>query len=85
MLHTEPSLHWQSKATGLYDLACKNLALVGIVIEPTEDLIRLQQRMIDAIAPFAVRKGSGGAISQPTVDDANTFVGPRTGMNNHLI
>ena len=44
MLHTEQSLHWQSKATGLYDLADKNLALVGIVIEPTEDLIRLQQR-----------------------------------------
>ena len=44
MLHTEQSLHWQSKATGLYELASMNLALVGIVIEPTEDLIRLQQR-----------------------------------------
>jgi hypothetical protein len=41
--------------------------------------------MIDAIAPFAVEKGSGGAISQPTVDYANTFVGSRTGLNNHLI
>jgi 2'-5' RNA ligase len=92
VLRTEQSLHWQSKATGLYDLAYKNLALVGIVIEPTEDLIRLQQRMIDAIAPFAVEKGTGeafaprpdgGAISQPTVDYVNTFVGPRTGQNYH--
>ncbi len=92
VLRTEQSLHWQSKATGLYDLAYKNLALVGIVIEPTEDLIRLQQRMIDAIAPFAVEKGTGeafaprpdgGAISQPTVDYVNNFVGPRTGQNYH--
>jgi phosphoglycolate phosphatase-like HAD superfamily hydrolase len=91
-LRTEQSLHWQSKATGLYDLAYKNLALVGIVIEPTEDLIRLQQRIIDAVAPFAVEKGTGeafaprpdgGAISQPTVDYVNNFVGPRTGMNYH--
>lgn len=81
-------------ATGLYELTYKNLALVGIVIEPTEDLIRLQQKIIDAIAPFAEEKGTGeafaprpdgGAISQPTVDNANTFVGPRTGLNNHLI
>ena len=41
--------------------------------------------MIDAIAPFAVAKGSGGAISLPTVDDANNFVGPSTGINDHLI
>ena len=90
MLHTEQSLHWQSKATGLYDLAYKNLGLVGIVIEPTPDLRRLQQRIIDAIAPFAAEKGTGeafaprpdgGAISQPTVDYVNNFVGPRTGMN----
>ena len=41
--------------------------------------------MIDTIAPFAVEKGTGQAISQPTVDYVNTFAGPRTGMNNHLI
>ena len=44
MLRTEQSRHLQSKATGLYDLAYMILALVAIVIEPTEDLIRLQQR-----------------------------------------
>jgi hypothetical protein len=41
--------------------------------------------MIDAIAPFAVEKRSGGAISQPTVDDVNNFDGPPTGLNNHHI
>ena len=81
-------------AIGLYEPTYNILALVGIVIEPTEDVIRLQQRMIDAIAPFAVEKGTGEAfaprpdceaISQTTVDDVKTFVGPRTGLNNHLI
>ncbi len=55
-------------------------------------LRRLQQRIIDAVAPFAVEQGTGeafaprpdgGAISQPTVDYVNNFVGPRTGMNYH--
>jgi hypothetical protein len=92
VLRSEPSMNWESRATGFYALADKNLGLVGIVIEPTEDLRRLQQRIIDAVAPFAVAKGTaeafapradGGAISQPTVDYVNQFVGPRTGMNYH--
>jgi 2'-5' RNA ligase len=89
-LRTAPPTRWDSKATGYNDLAYKNLGLVGIVIEPTEDLRRLQQRVIDAVAPFAAEKGTaeafaprldGGSISQPTVDYVNNFVGPRTGTN----
>jgi len=92
VLRTGPPMKWESKATGYYDLAYKNLGLVGIVIEPTQDLRRLQQRIIDAVAPFAAEKGTaeafaprldGGSISQPTVDYVNNFVGPRTGMNYH--
>jgi 2'-5' RNA ligase len=92
VLRTGPSMRWESKATGYYDLAYKNLGLVGIVIEPTEDLRRLQQRIIDVVAPFAAEEGTaeafaprldGGSISQPTVDYVNNFVGPRTGMNYH--
>jgi hypothetical protein len=50
----------------------------------------LQQRIIDAVAPFAVEQGTGEAfaprldgqaIGQPTVDYVNNFVGPRTGTN----
>jgi len=91
VLRTEQSTRWESRATGYYDLAYRNLGLVGIVIEPTQDLRRLQQRLIEAVAPFAV-EGSGEAfapnpdgapIGQPTVDYVNHFVGPRTGMNYH--
>ncbi len=90
LLSTEHSNPWGSKAIGYYDLAFDNLALVGIVIQPTPDLRRLQQSIIDVVAPFAVEQGTaeafaprldGGAISQPTVDYVNNFVGPRTGTN----
>jgi 2'-5' RNA ligase/phosphoglycolate phosphatase-like HAD superfamily hydrolase len=92
VLRAEQSMNWECHAIGYYALADKDLRLVGIVIEPTEDLRRLQQRIIDAVAPFAVEQGTGEAfaprpdgqaISQPTVDYVNNFVGPRTGMNYH--
>jgi 2'-5' RNA ligase len=91
VLREGPPVQWESRATGYYALAHENLGLVGIVVEPTEDLRRVQQRIIDAVAPFAV-EGSGEAfaprpdgapIGQPTVDYVNSFVGPRTGMNYH--
>jgi 2'-5' RNA ligase len=90
VLRAEQSMNWASNAIGYYALADKDLQLVGIVIEPTEDLRRLQQRIIDAVEPFAVEQGTaeafaprldGGAISQPTVDYVNNFVGTRTGTN----
>jgi 2'-5' RNA ligase len=92
LLRTEPPVKLETRATGYYYLADKTLALAGIVIEPTEDLRRLQQKVIDVVAPFAVEKGTGeafaprldgGDIGQPTVDYVNNFVGPRTGMNYH--
>jgi hypothetical protein len=55
-------MNWECHAIGYYTLADKNLRLVGIVIEPTEDLRRLQQRIIDAVAPFAVEQGTGEAF-----------------------
>jgi hypothetical protein len=90
VLRTGPSLKWDSKAIGYYDLAHENLGLVGIVIEPTQDLRQLQQRIIDVVAPLAAEKGTaeafaprldGGRVGQPTVDYVNAFVGPRTGAN----
>jgi 2'-5' RNA ligase len=92
VLRIKQSMKWESNAIGYYALADKDLRLVGIVIEPTEDMRRLQQRIIDAVSPFAVEKGTfeafaprpdGEPIGQPTVDYVNSFVGPRTGMNYH--
>jgi hypothetical protein len=92
VLRTEQSMNWETRAIGLYALVEGSLGLAGIVIEPTPDLRRLQQRIIDAVAPFTVENGTGeafaprpdgAAIGQATVDYVNNFVGPRTGMNYH--
>jgi 2'-5' RNA ligase len=92
VLQTEQSMNWATRAIGLYALVEGSLGLAGIVIEPTPDLRRLQQRIIDAVAPFAVEKGTaeafaprpdGAAIGQATVDYVTTFAGLRTGTNYH--
>ncbi|MEB3303359.1 MAG: 2'-5' RNA ligase family protein [Cyanobacteriota bacterium] len=83
-------LNWDSTATGTYALTHGDMGAMGIVIQPTDDWRRLQERIIKAVAPFAAEHGTaeafaprldGGPISQPTVDYVNNFVGPRTGSN----
>lgn len=92
VLRTEQPAQWKSMATGFYDLAYKNLGLVGIVIDPTRELVLLQQKIIAAVAPFAADDGTaeafapradGETINQATVDYVNNFVGPCTGINYH--
>jgi 2'-5' RNA ligase len=92
VLRSEQSMNWESNAIGYYALADKDLRLAGIVIEPTEDMRRIQQKIIDVVSPFAVEMGTseafaqrpdGKAIGQPTVDYVNGFLSSRTGMNYH--
>ncbi|PZF77291.1 hypothetical protein DK847_08180 [Aestuariivirga litoralis] len=83
-------VNWQSKATGLYALSDGKLGLAGIVITPTDDFRRVQQRVIDAISPFTTQAGTasafaprpdGAAVGQATVDYVKGFIGARTGQN----
>jgi len=92
VLGSEQPVQWKSTATGFYDMAYKNLGLVGIVIEPTEELRQLQQKIIAAVAPFAAENGTaeafapradGESINQATVDYVNNFVGSSSGINYH--
>jgi 2'-5' RNA ligase len=92
VLGSEQPVQWQSTATGFYDMAYKNLGLVGMVIEPTAELRQLQQIIIAAVAPFAAENGTaeafapradGESINQATVDYVNNFVGPCSGINYH--
>jgi hypothetical protein len=68
----------------------KGLGLAGIVVEPTNDLIRLQNKLIEAVAPFTAKTGTAAAfvttkeapdINQQTIDYVTTFVPARTGNN----
>jgi 2'-5' RNA ligase len=92
VLRREQPMDLEGRANGYFEMAEKNLKLLGFSIEATQDLNRLQQKIIDAVAAFAVEKGSGdafaprldgGAISEATVDYVNNFVGARTGSNYH--
>lgn len=92
VLGSEQAVQWKSTATGFYDLAYQNLGVVGIVIEPTEALQLLQQKIIAAVAPFAAQNGTaeafapradGESINQATVAYVNNFVGPCSGINYH--
>jgi phosphoglycolate phosphatase-like HAD superfamily hydrolase len=95
VLAREKPAAWKLKAYKYYYLPWKNIGLAGIVVEPTDDLIRFQQKLIDAIAPFTEKSGTAEAfvttredpeINQPTIDYVARFVPNQTGkkFNPHV-
>jgi 2'-5' RNA ligase len=81
---------WQLEATGYYYLNFNNMGLAGIVIKPTPRLRRLQQEVIDAVAPYTVPDGTSAAyvttrdapdVNAPTLQYVKTFVPERNGKN----
>ncbi|HEV7317186.1 MAG TPA: 2'-5' RNA ligase family protein [Ensifer sp.] len=83
------------KATGLYHIPSGNIGLAGIVVEPSDELVALQQAMIEAVNPF-VRQGGDGSAFVPDPTGApfdpmlfkyvETFVPAQTGpkFNPHV-
>src|ERR1700759_2864168 len=53
---------WTLKAFKYYYIPSPPLGLAGIVVEPTEDLHRLQDELITAVAPYTVKTGSPAAV-----------------------
>jgi hypothetical protein len=95
VLAEEKPTGWKLKAYKYYYIPWKDLGLAGIVIEPTNDLIRYQKKLIDAVAPFTVETGTAAAfvttnedpdINEPTIDYVRTFVPNETGtkFNPHV-
>jgi hypothetical protein len=50
------------KAVKYYYIPDKSLGLSGIVAEPTPELIKLQQDLIDAVSPFTVKTATSAAF-----------------------
>lgn len=86
---------WSLKAFKYYYIPWQDIGLAGIVVEPTDDLLRLQQKLIDAVAPFAAETGTAAAfvttpkdpdINKPTIDYVATFVPKASGkdFNPHV-
>jgi hypothetical protein len=76
----------QLKATGLLYQMWNGVALTAIVVERTPDLTQLQQKVADALAPFAASGGTEAAfIDTPKGADivpyVETFVPKATGAN----
>jgi hypothetical protein len=95
VLAEEKPTTWKLKAYKYYYLPWKDIGLAGIVIEPTDDLLRYQQKLIDAVAPFTVQTGTAAAfvttredpeINQPTIDYVAAFVPAASGQkfNPHV-
>jgi len=57
VLADEKVTSWKLKAFKYYYIPWKDIGLGGIVVEPTDDLLRLQQELIDAVAPFTEKTG----------------------------
>jgi hypothetical protein len=95
VLAGEKPAAWKLKAYKYYYLPWKEIGLAGIVIEPSDDLIRFQQKLIDGVAPFTERTGTAAAfvttkedpdINQPTIDYVAGYVPNGTGrkFNPHV-
>ena len=95
VLASERPARWKLKAYKYYYIPWKEIGLAGIVIEPTDELIRYQQKLIDAVGPFTVKTGSAAAfvttkedpeINEPTIDYVAKFVPNETGkkFNPHV-
>jgi hypothetical protein len=83
------------KAYKYYYIPDKDIGLAGIVIEPTADLLQLQQTLIEIVAPFTVKTGTAAAFAttpensdiQPAlIDYVAAFVPKSTGthFNPHV-
>jgi hypothetical protein len=89
VLASEKVKSWKLTAFKYYYIPLKEIGLGGILVEPTADLIRLQNELFDAIGKFFAPPSSGTAaafattpanpeINQPTIDAvANYFAAHR--------
>jgi len=90
VLKDENPTSWELKATRYYDIPTGSLGLAGIVVEPTPDMLRLQQKLIDAVAPYTSDKGTAaafvprtdvGSLAPGLVEYVTDFVPKSSGKN----
>src|SRR6202162_3395612 len=62
VLAKEKPTTWTLKAFKYYYIPAPPIGLAGIVVEPNEDLHRLQDALIKAVEPYTVKTGSPAAF-----------------------
>jgi hypothetical protein len=87
---SEDPTAWTLRASKAYYIPSPPIGLAGIVVEPTDDLLRLQRKLIDAITPYTVPTGTvdafastqqGRDIQEFLVQYVATFVPAASGEN----
>jgi len=87
---SEDPTAWTLRASNAYYIPSPPIGLAGIVIEPTDDLLRLQQKLIDTMSPYTVPTGTvdafastqqGRDIQEFLVQYVATFVPAASGEN----
>lgn len=90
ILASEKPTSWKLNAFKYYYIPLPPLGLAGIVVQPTDDLRRLQQKLVEAIGPFKAETGTAAAffttaeepdVNKPTIDYVAAFVQIATGKN----
>jgi hypothetical protein len=90
VLASEKVMSWKLKAFKYYYIPLKGIGLGGILVEPTADLIRLQDELFEAISKFWAPASSGTAaafqttpqdpdINQATIDAVATYFSEHRG------
>lgn len=62
VLAKEKPTSWTLKAFKYYYIPSPPIGLAGLVVEPTEDLHRLQDKLIKAVEPYTVKTGTPAAF-----------------------
>jgi 2'-5' RNA ligase len=95
VLASENFASWKLKAFKYYYIPNGPTGLAGIVAEPTDDLLRLQTKLIEAVRPYTVETGTAAAfvttpeepdVNEPTIAYIAGFVPQATGakFNPHV-
>jgi 2'-5' RNA ligase len=62
VLAGERPASWKLKAIKYYYIPSPPIGLAGIVVEPTEDLLRLQRKIIEVVTPYTEKSGTPAAF-----------------------
>ena len=62
VLAEEKAAGWKLEAFKYHYIPWKGIGLVAIFAKPTDDLLKLQQKLIEAVAPYTVKTGTAAAF-----------------------
>lgn len=91
VLAREKPASWKLKGVKYYFIPAGPIGLAGIVVEPTPDLLRFQEQLIDAVAPYTVKTGTVAAffttpaepnVGQATIDYVAAYVPDYSGRSS---